>query len=115
MATERDIEVIEDNDPLVVFTCKVDGAAINLSGAEVNFYLKPSKDTDEDDDSVVTYSTETGEITLRAQSGATLGQLEVRMSADDLGAPGKLRYRLDVIQSMMRTTYAYGRVVVINV
>jgi hypothetical protein len=115
VATERDIEVIEDNDPVVIFTCKVDGQAIDLTEAEVNFYLKPNKATEEVDESVARYSTETGEIILRPQTGDTLGQLEVHLEAADLTQPAKLRYRLDVVLSGKTLTYAYGRVIVIDV
>lgn len=108
MATEQDLELIEDNDPIVVATIRVDGAAIDLSGAQADFYLKPDKATEEDAVTVVRYSTETGEITLRPQSGATLGQLEVRFDRTDIPAPGKKRYRLDVTQAERRLTYAFG-------
>ena len=110
MATEQDLEIIEDNDVIIVATIKVDGVAINLTGAEVEFFLKASKATEEDDISVIRYAIDTGEVTLRTQSGATLGQLEIRFNRDDIPAPVKKRYRLDVVQAERRLTYAYGAV-----
>lgn len=115
MATEQDIEVIEDNDPIVLFTCRVDGTPVNLTGAEVSFYLKATKATEEADTGVVEYSTDNGAITLEPQSGTTLGQLKVQMSRTDIAAPAKKRYRLDVTQSMKKLTYAFGRVIVKDV
>jgi hypothetical protein len=115
MATEQDLEVVEDNDSVVVVTCKVDGAAIDLTGAQIDFYLKPDKATDEIAPTVVHYSSEGGEITLRTQSGATLGQAEIRFSRTDIPEPGKKRYRLDVTQAERRLTFAYGKVVILDV
>jgi hypothetical protein len=115
VATEADIEIVEDNDAIVVVTCRVDGAPVNLTGAQVDFFLKPTKATAETDSSVVHYSTDTGEITLRTQSGGTLGQVEIRFVGTDVATPEKWRYRLDVTQAERRLTYAFGRVVVIDV
>lgn len=115
MATEEDIEVIEDNDPVVVFTCRVDGAAIDLTGALIEMFLKADKATAETDAGVVKYSTEDGGVTIRTQSGATLGQCTVQMDASDIGTPGKKRYRLDVTQNGRRLTYAFGRVIIKDV
>jgi hypothetical protein len=115
VATEVDLEIVEDNDALIVATCRVDGQAIDLTGSVVDFYLKPTKATDESDPSVVHYSTETGEVTLRAQAGATLGQVEVRFRGTDVPNPEKWRYRLDVTTAERRLTFAFGRVVVLDV
>jgi hypothetical protein len=114
MATEQDLEVVQGNDAVIVLTCRVDGVAIDLTGAEVEFFLKPDKATDESAPTVVRYSTTGGEITLRTQSGATLGQAEVRFNRTDIPDPVKKRYRLDVTQAERRLTYAYGRVVVLD-
>jgi hypothetical protein len=115
VATERDIEVIEDNDPIIVFVCKVDGTPVDLTGATIDFYLKPDKTTEETDATVVRYSTDTGEVTIPSQTGDTVGQCLVQLDRADLGTPGKLRYRFDVTQGGKVLTYAYGRVIVIDV
>lgn len=115
MATETDIEIVEDNDPVVLFTCRVDGVPINLTGATVDFYLKPDKATEESAPSVIRYSTETGSIELLPQTGATLGQGRVLFSRADIATPVKKRYRLDATVAERRLTYAFGRVVVLDV
>lgn len=115
MATEADIEVVEDNDTVLVVTCRVDGSPIDLTGAEIDFFMKPDKATDESAPTVVHYSITGGEVTLRPQSGATLGQAEIRFDRTDIPAPVKKRYRLDVTVAERRLTYAFGKVVVLDV
>lgn len=117
MATEADIEVIEDNDPVVVFICRMDGATVDLTGALIEFYLKAAKATEEDDAGVIKYSTTGGEITIlpQGEDEETNGQCQVFMKATDLPEPVKKRYRMDITQNGRKLTYAYGRLVVIDV
>jgi hypothetical protein len=115
MASEVDIEVIEDNDPVVTFICRVDGAVVDLTGALIEMFLKADKSTAEDAVGVVEYSTAGGQITIPSQVGALKGYCYVQMSANDLGTPGKLRYRVDVTQNGRKLTYAYGRVIIVDV
>lgn len=114
MATEADIEVVEDNDSLIVVTCRVDGAPVDLTGAGVDFYIKPDKATSEGAPSVIHYSIDSGEVCLRPQTGATLGQVEIRFNRTDLPNAARKRYRLDVTVAERRLTYAFGRVVVLG-
>lgn len=115
MATKNDITVIEDNDPLLTFTCKQDGTAINLTGATIAFHLKPDVATEEGATGTVSYTTATSAVTILTQSGATLGQCTVQMVAADLATPGTKKYRLDVTQGGKKLTYSYGSVRVLNV
>lgn len=115
MATEADIEVIEDNDEVVIFTCRVDGTPINLTGALIEMFVKPDKATNEADAGVIKYSTTGGEVTILAQAGDTLGQCSVQIDGSDVATPAKKRYRLDVTQNGRKLTFAYGRLVVRDV
>jgi hypothetical protein len=115
MATETDIEIVEDNDAVILFTCRVDGQAVDLTGASVSFYLKPDKATEENAPTVVHYSTDDGSIELLPQTGATLGQGRVLFVGTDVANPAKKRYRLDATIAERRLTYAFGKVVIQDV
>jgi hypothetical protein len=113
MATETDIEVVEDNDSVLVVTCRVDGVPVDLTDTQVEFFLKATKATAESD--AVQYSTTNGAVTLFPQETETLGQCRVQVSAADIATPGHQRYRLDVIRNDKRLTFAYGRFVIRDV
>lgn len=115
MATEVDIEVVEDNDPDVLFTCKVDGAARDLTGGDIDFWIKATKAIEEDDPSVVHYTSGDSEITPLPQSGGTLGQVRVTIRRADIPTPGKFRYRFDVTVADKRLTHAFGRLIIRDV
>jgi hypothetical protein len=111
MASEVDLEVVERNDPVIVATCKLDGNPVDLTGATVEFVVKPTRaETD-----VRLYSSEAGEIEVAPQTGDTVGRVIVRLDNADLAVPGTRRFRLDVVQADRRLTYSYGRLRILDV
>ena len=105
--SKKDITVIEDTDPLLKFTCKVDGVAVVLTGATIAFKVYASKASDD---------SPTWQRTTAAADGVEIldqtanpGRVDVRLRRADLATPGKYLYRLDVTDTGdFKTTFSYG-------
>lgn len=111
--SQLDIQVYEGNDPSLLFTIKANGAAIDLTGATVEFYIKENTSKSDTDPSTVKLSTTGGQITIL--SPATAGQCRVDVTSANLGGLKQQVYRLDVIKSSRRLTYSHGKLLKVNV
>jgi hypothetical protein len=111
VGVRRDLKLIEGNPETVRETITDDdtGAALNLTGKVINFYVKPSADTVDTDPAVTKLSTATGEITM---TDAANGICTVAVPPQ---AAGTLWRRLDVVTGGQPKTAVYGPLYVLNV
>ena len=111
MGARRDLKLIEGNPETVRETVTDDdtGSPYDLTGATINFYIKPSADTADTDPSVTKLSTSTSEITVTDAAG---GVCTVAVPPQ---AAGTLWRRLDVVTAGQAKTAVYGPLYVLNV
>jgi hypothetical protein len=107
MATHQELLVYEWNDEEIALTITDPdlGAAYDLTGAELEFFIKPTADVADNDPSVEVLSTGTGEITVTDAAG---GIALVMINRGYLSVPGDLVWRLDVVRAGTRRTAVYG-------
>jgi len=112
MPLRKNITLYEGNIETIalVVTTEDDGLAQDLTFATVEVYLKPNKDTDDGDASVVLLSTETGEV---VKTTPLDGEATITFPSD-LSA-GTLWWRVDVIINNRRKTAVYGSLYVENI
>lgn len=113
--TEKEIKVVENNDPLVTVTVRVkdeDGnrRAYDLTGATIQLYVKSARE-DTDAAALFTYTSST-EIVV---TDATGGVLTIQFAASDIDSAGTYYYHLDAIKNLKRQTVMFGPLKVVNV
>jgi hypothetical protein len=108
---EVDITLNEFNDMSCALTITKNGSAYNLTGLEVDMFLKTAAGVPDNDVSTVKLSTTTGEITITNAAGglATAIIPDADMDTTNIGF-----YRVDVIDgSGNRNTALFGKVTII--
>lgn len=102
----------ENNDENILATITTNqptaGTALDLTGMTVEAYLKPSAATADNDGSVWTGSTTTGEVTITNAAG---GEVEVAIPAAAV-TTAKGWLRIDIVNGSLRKTGPYGSVTV---
>lgn len=111
------LEVIEGNDPSIIFTCyDVDSSGVrstaNLTDATIECYVKDNPSTSDGAPGVTLYSTALNNITI---TNATGGKCRVDFEAAAFENQNVSYYHLDVIRAGRRLTYAYGAIKKVNV
>jgi len=110
------LKIVREDDPTTVFALssrRANSSVVdvpNLAGTTVELYIKTSQEQMNSDVGVIKYSTGTGQISVVAPP-ETSGQVVVNWSHGDI-ATHKF-YRLDIITSGRRLTYAYGPVEIV--
>jgi hypothetical protein len=107
------LTVFEGNDESVelAITDPDLSAAYDLTGAEIEFFIKATPDVLDADPSVVILSTTSGEIVVDDEAG---GLATVTIERGHLSTPGDLVWRVDVVRPGTRRTAAYGPLRVVN-
>lgn len=112
--TETPLDLIEGNDPDVVFTCKTRDnstppveTVVNLNLATVELYIKTNAGVSDTDPTTIKYSTATTPTKI-AITDAANGKVTVYFTSADIGGAGTKYYHLDVIKNSRRQTYAFG-------
>ncbi len=95
---------------LLTITKEDDNTAQDLTGASIEVYVKPTRDTADDDPDVTLLSTGSGEVVITGL--ATAGMATVTFP-NDLPAITQW-WRADVIVSGQRKTCAFGSLTVEN-
>jgi hypothetical protein len=101
-----DLKLLQRNTPKVRETVTDDetGDPVDLTGKTIEFYVKATDTTNDDDATIL--STATGEITI---TDALAGVCVVDLSTHNLTAqPGQYWRRLDVVDGDDRETAIYG-------
>lgn len=117
--SEEKLFVPENNSPDVMFTVADASTGQTLpldSGDDLEFYVKPSASTADNDPLVIKLTRDNGDFTLPDLSKMS-GSVRIPSSA--LSEPGIFWYRLDVIKGGLpngqRRTEKYGPLVIVNV
>jgi hypothetical protein len=107
------LTLYESNDEAVslAITDPDVGTAYDLTGAEIEFFIKATPDVPDADPSVVILSTTSGEIVVDDEAG---GLATVTINRDHLMIPGDLVWRVDVVRPGTRRTCVYGPLRVVN-
>jgi hypothetical protein len=111
---QRDIGLNENNDEKVNFALTTndpaEGTPLDLTGMSLEFFLKPSKSTDDGAAGVWTGSTDTGEVVVTTPAA---GECYVRIPRAHVTL-SQGWYRLDVteVASDLLKTSVYGAVTV---
>lgn len=105
---EVDITLAEFNDETLALTLTSGGAALNITGLELDLYLKPLSGIPDSTSGVTKLSTTTGEITITNGPG---GLATVAIPKTDLGTVTAYTfYRVDVIAAGKANTAIFGKV-----
>jgi hypothetical protein len=108
---EVDITFNEFNDMTCALTITKNSAAYNLTGIELDMFLKTAAGVPDSDPSVVKLSTTTGEITITNAAGGLA--TAVVPDADNSGTTIAF-YRVDAVDgSGLRNTALFGKVTII--
>jgi hypothetical protein len=100
------ITLAEFNDQTVTLAITSSGAPLNLTGFEVDMFLKPQAGVPDTTEGVLKLSTVTGEITVTNAEG---GLANVAIPAADLSQESLDFYRVDVVSSAgLRNTAGFG-------
>jgi hypothetical protein len=105
---QANITLAEWNDQTFNLTITSGGSAYNLTGVELDMFLKPQAGIPDSTSGVVKLSTATGEITITNAAG---GLATVAIPNADVGSVnGYSFYRVDAVVSSKRNTVLYGSV-----
>lgn len=108
MTVQGTLLLNQGNDETVSLALtQASGAAFNLTGSTVNFYIKPSALTPDSAATVIKLSTTTGEVVVTDQLG---GLATVTIPASDLKIPVGRFWRCDVVQGSTTKTALFGQV-----
>jgi hypothetical protein len=113
MTANYTISLNQNNDEVVQLTfTEADpsdsGTPFNLTGLEVEFFIKPTKTTADTASGVVKLTSTSGAITI---TNATGGVCQVSIPAADIATSGALWWRADVVNTgdvAPRKTAGYG-------
>jgi hypothetical protein len=114
MTTTQRIVLGQNNDETLQTTITShdstpsDGAQ-NITGMQLDFYIKTTENTPDTDPATVHLSTLTGEIVL---TNPTAGIAQISVARTHLQTPGNMWYRLDVLASGQLKTAGNGPLVV---
>jgi hypothetical protein len=106
---EVDIHLAEFNDETLNLTITSGGTAQNLTGIELDMFLKTKAGVLDTDPSTIKLSTVTGEIVI---TNAPSGLVTVSIPATDLAGIGIGFYRVDLFVGGKRNTAIYGTVTI---
>lgn len=106
---EIDILLAEFNDETLNLTLTSGGGALNITGLEIDVFLKTAAGAADSDPSTIKLSTATGEVTITSGPG---GLANVAIPATDLTGLGIGFWRCDVVNGGKRNTAIYGTVTV---
>lgn len=102
----------ERNDETIFVTITSAGTPYDLTGHNVECWIKPSAATSDEDPASFTMSTVTGEVTI---TDPLAGTARIEVPSANLPDPGKRFIRVDVLSADgKRKTAAYGSVTVID-
>jgi len=105
---EVDIVLAEFNDETLNLTITSNGSAYNITGLELDMYLKPQAGVADGAAGVVKLSTVTGEITITNGAG---GLATVAIPNADLTSTGAFTfYRVDIVAAGKKNTAIFGKV-----
>jgi hypothetical protein len=105
---QADIIIAEWNDQVYSLSLTSGGAAYDLTGAELDMFLKPQAGIADNAPGVVKLSTVTGEIVI---TDAVNGEASVVVPSDDTGSANAYSfYRVDAVVDSKRSTALYGNV-----
>lgn len=107
MPTRRALTLNQSNDEDLAGVATDDdtGLPLDLTGVALEMFLKPAKETDDDDPAVVKLSTATSEIIV---VGAPAGTYTVAIPDGALAEAGIRWYRVDAVSGASRKTVVYG-------
>lgn len=115
MTTTQSIVVGQNNDETLQTTITnhdsvPSDAVVDITGMQLDFYIKATETTADSDPSTVHLSTLTGEIVL---TNPTQGVAQISIARAHLQTVGNLWYRLDVKASSQIKTAGKGTLVVV--